>query len=128
MGTLIHRLVAETELRLLLVGGEAEGDRLQRLSSTIEPARFQLARHLPLPELAQRLTKCVGFVGHDSGISHLAAAVGLTSLILWGATNALIWRPRNAKATILGSPQGLWHLSVQKVLERIHELFAKAYS
>ena len=126
--TLIHHLVGETDLRLLLVGGEAEGDRLHRLSSTIEPARFQLAQHLPLWELAQRLTKCVGFVGHDSGISHLAAAVGLTSLILWGATNEVIWRPRNAKATILGSPQGLWHLSVPKVMERIHELFAKAYS
>jgi heptosyltransferase III len=125
---LIHHLVAQTDLKLLLVGGEAEGDRLHRLSSTIEPTRFQLALHWPLSELAQRLTKCVGFVGHDSGISHLAGAVGLTSLILWGATNEVIWRPRNAKVTILRSPQGLGHLSVQKVIERIHELFAKSFS
>ena len=125
---LIDHLIAETDLRLLLVGGEAEGDRLNRLSRTIEPARFQMARHLPLPELAQCLAKCVGFVGHDSGISHLAAAVGLTSLILWGPTNELIWRPRNAKVTILGAPQGLLHLPVKRVIERIHELFAKASS
>src|SRR5206468_2533428 len=82
---LVQHLIDSTELNLLLVGGEAEGERLERLApkassgmaATVPAARIELAQSLPLPELALRLQSCIGFVGHDSGISHLAAAVGL---------------------------------------------------
>lgn len=76
--------------RILLVGGEAEEGRLERLA---EIARCELARSLPLADLATRLSACAGFVGHDSGISHLAAALGVPSIVLWGDTNEAVWKP-----------------------------------
>ena len=51
----------------------------------------------PLPELAARLANCCGFVGHDSGITHLAAAVGLPGVVLWGASVETVWRPRSER-------------------------------
>jgi len=122
---LVERLVEETKLDLLLVGGEAEGQRLQRLSAELPSARIRLAQTLTLPELALQLRDCSGFIGHDSGISHLASAVGLTSLLLWGETNQEIWRPAGQHTTVLRDPAGLPALPVNRVFQTIQQLWGK---
>lgn len=68
---------------------------------------------LPLSELAARFTTCSAFLGHDSGISHLAAACGVPSLLLFGPTNPAVWAP----------PQP-W---VQVLREDSHDLPALSY-
>jgi heptosyltransferase-3 len=116
---LLEWLIRETELRLLLVGGEAEGERLQRLAAALPPTRTRVAQSLPLAKLAGLLAACAGFVGHDSGISHLAAAVGLRVLILWGDTAEAIWRPPHARVIVLRNRAGLDRLPVANVTEQI---------
>ena len=68
---LIERLLRETAWNLLLVGGEAEGDRLQRLAQSVPDNRRFILQNVPLVRLAARLAKTSVFMGHDSGISHL---------------------------------------------------------
>jgi ADP-heptose:LPS heptosyltransferase len=53
-----------------------------------------VARELPLPVLAALLSLSRGFVGNDSGVSHLAAAVGTRTIALFGPTDAANWAPR----------------------------------
>jgi ADP-heptose:LPS heptosyltransferase len=119
---LLPELMKTTTLHLLLVGGEAERGRLERLAAALPPTRIKLMKSAPLPELAKWLAACVGFIGHDSGISHLAAAVGLRSLILWGDSVETIWRPRAQQMTILRDSNGLENLSVPVVLRNLEEL------
>jgi len=119
---LIQHLQTATQFSFLLVGGESELGRLRRLSAVFRPDRLELAQCLPLAELARRLQSCLGFIGHDSGISHLAAAVGVRSLILWGNTNEAVWRPRGRELTILRDSKGLAHLSVEVVLHNLEQL------
>jgi len=114
---LINHFMYSTDFNLLLVGGEAEGERLQRLAAALPPTRARVAQSLPLSELAALLASCSAFIGHDSGISHLAAAVGLPGLLLWGETAEEIWRPPSDKMVVLRHPAGLAHLSVTTVLE-----------
>jgi ADP-heptose:LPS heptosyltransferase len=40
------------------------------------------------------------YVGNDSGITHLAAAVGTPVLALFGPTDPKIWGPRGAHVRI----------------------------
>lgn len=119
---LIAQLLTTTEVNLLLVGGEAEGDRLQRLAAALPPTRYAVAKNLPLAELARRLQRCVGFVGHDSGITHLAAALGLPCVVLWAHTIEAIWRPQGPRVQILREPSGLHNLSVKRVLTEVAPL------
>ena len=119
---LLHEVVKSTTLRLLLVGGEAERERLERLARALPATRLKLMQSAPLPELAQWLASCVAFVGHDSGISHLASAVGTRSLILWGETAEAIWRPRGRAMMLLRDSKGLEQLSVPVVLHHLEEL------
>lgn len=123
---LLQQLMQTTSLNLLIIGGEAERDRLTSLARMLPPTRIKLMQGVPLPELAQWLASCVGFVGHDSGISHLAAAVGVRSLILWGQTAEAVWRPRGRDMTVLRDSKGLDQLSVPVVLRNLEELLNRS--
>ena len=123
---LLEHLISSTTAGLLLVGGEAEGERLQRLAATLLPARAQVAQSLPLAELAHRLAACRAFIGHDSGISHLAAAVGLPGLVLWGDTAEETWRPPSEKVTVLRHSAGLARLPVAEVVEQLQRVWIES--
>jgi heptosyltransferase-2 len=122
---LIQRIRLATDWHLLLVGGEAEGERLSRLAALLPPARFSLAQSLPLVELAERLRPGSAFVGHDSGITHLAAALGLPCLVLWADTLEEIWRPQGERLVILKEITGIRDISVDKVMGELRALIRK---
>jgi heptosyltransferase-2 len=90
--------------KLLLVGGEADEERMMQLAKALPNEDVGTARNLPLPELAHVLQECGWFIGHDSGVSHLAAAVGTPSLLLFGPTDPAIWAPANPHVRVLRSP------------------------
>jgi len=123
-GQLLEHLLRSTNYQFLLIGGEAEGQRLQRLSQVFDqpPARLRVAQSLPLVELAALLQSSALFIGHDSGISHLAAALGLPGIVLWGHTTEEVWRPPSARVRILKHQHSLKELSVEKVIEVFNAL------
>jgi heptosyltransferase-2 len=90
---------------LIIVAGEADTARTGRLKAEWkgEPVRF--AETLPLPQLAA-LLEHRAFIGHDSGISHIAAAVGAHCILLFGPTNPAVWAPANRQVTVLRAPGG----------------------
>lgn len=114
---ILDRLVDQSERNILLVGGEAEGDRLERLAAHLPPGRVRTARSLSLDALASLLRGCELFVGHDSGITHLAAAVGLPCVALWGPSNPKLWRPRGNHIVLVQDECGLPGLSPPVVWE-----------
>lgn len=116
---LLKLITREKDWRVLLVGGEAEGDRLQRLASILPIDRLVVAINKPLPDLAQTLACGDAFLGHDSGITHLAAAVEVPGVALWGDTNERIWRPLGPPFTLLRDARGLAHLDPDRVLEAV---------
>lgn len=112
---LIRHLLDATALDVLLVGGEAEGGRLDRLAAGRRSSRLRVAQGLPLIDLAPHLSGCAAFIGHDSGISHLAAALGVPGVILWGNSVEAVWRPRSDRCILLHNPRGLAELPVSRV-------------
>jgi len=53
-----------------------------------------------LYDLAQWLARARLYVGNDSGITHLAAAVGTPVLALFGPTNPDVWAPRGGHVRV----------------------------
>jgi ADP-heptose:LPS heptosyltransferase len=96
------------QFRLALVTGEAELERgitQALINGWPGPAPLHWDQ-LPLPNLAARLTGCAGFIGHDSGISHLAAACGVPCLLFFGLTDPETWAPRNPDVRVRLAPSG----------------------
>ena len=83
--------------RVLLVCGEADTEQLEALRRPED----LLAWNLPLPHLGAVLERCRGFIGHDSGISHLAAAAGTPCLLLFGPTDPDVWAPAGEHVRVL---------------------------
>jgi heptosyltransferase-2 len=54
--------------------------------------------------LAAWLRQARVFVGNDSGISHLAAAVGTPALVFFGGTDPRVWAPRGASVCAVDLP------------------------
>jgi ADP-heptose:LPS heptosyltransferase len=102
---------------LVIVSGEADEAQSRKLEHTWQNPRIRFAKSLPLPKLAAVLEQTI-FVGHDSGISHLAAAVGAKSILLFGPTDPAVWAPLNENASVIRAPdKDLQRLDVDLVRE-----------
>ncbi|MFM1918790.1 MAG: hypothetical protein RLZZ303_424 [Candidatus Hydrogenedentota bacterium] len=58
---------------------------------------------LPLNELAGVLASARLYIGNDSGITHLAAAVGCPTVALFGPTNPAVWAPLGDHVRVVSS-------------------------
>lgn len=103
-------LVRDQHHELLIVTGEAESDAARAL------ARFGAPAHqLPLDELAGRLARCRLFLGHDSGVSHLAAACGVPGVLLFGPTDPSMWAPPTPHVRVLERGESVAEISLAEV-------------
>ncbi len=109
-------LAANPEVKLAIIGGEADAAAVSALRG-LAASRIVLWENLPLPELARRLAGARLYLGHDTGISHLAAAAGVPSLLLFGPSNPSVWAPPHEHVRVLRAPEGnLPNLPVATVL------------
>ena len=100
---------------MLVISGEADEAQTKRLERDWSDRNIRFAKSLPLPQLAAALEQST-FVGHDSGISHLAAGAGANCILLFGPTDPNIWAPKNNNVRILRAPNGrLTDLAVEAV-------------
>src|SRR5207249_9872090 len=90
---------------LVVLSGEADKAQTEQLESEWKNLDVRFAKNLPLPQLAAVLQRSI-FIGHDSGISHLAAAAGANCILLFGPTNPAVWAPKNNNVHVLQAPNG----------------------
>jgi heptosyltransferase III len=96
-------LALQTNNRILLVEGPAEPGLITRGFLGFDPI---LARSISLALLAAVLERCRAFIGNDSGIAHLAAGLGVPSLVLFGPTLPRHWAPLGPTVFTLHHPLG----------------------
>ena len=56
-------------------------------------AGIPVLKDLELPTVAAIASIASAFVGNDSGVAHLAAAVGASGMVIFGPTDPVRWRP-----------------------------------
>lgn len=86
------RLMREESVSVLLVGAPGESGLLGQIAAMMEvrPVFVQVER---LRLLAAILERCSLFLGNDSGPKHLAVALGVPTLTLFGPEDAREWHP-----------------------------------
>ena len=90
------RVAVSGNVVLLLGPVEEERGNYERLRS-----RCVTATGLQLFQAAALLRASDVYVGNDSGVSHLAAATGVRTVVLFGPSDRLQWSPRGKRVTIL---------------------------
>lgn len=97
----IERLVSE----LIIVTGEADKWVTGAFLEKFQSPKIKVCDNLPLTALAEELRRCRLFVGNDSGVTHLASAVGTRTVALFGPTDPAIWRPLGEHVRVVRSPR-----------------------
>lgn len=100
---LIERLQQEGMCPLVLEG-PADRDAVgHALQFTTKPP--PVLKDLDLSLLAGVLTQIRLYVGHDSGVTHLSALLGVRTIVLFGPTDPRRWAPHGSHVSILrGTP------------------------
>ncbi len=81
------------------------------------PGDLTILENLPLLEVARHLLLCGHYLGNDSGITHLAAMLGIPTVALFGPSDPGVWHPVGRYVEVIHNPD-LAHLSVHTVIEK----------
>ena len=76
-----------------------------------------------LADLASWLASASVYIGNDSGISHLAAAVGTPTLALFGPTRPALWAPRGPHVRMI-SKSDLEAIEIDDVEQAVRDLLS----
>ncbi|HYH85195.1 MAG TPA: glycosyltransferase family 9 protein [Pyrinomonadaceae bacterium] len=101
---------------------------------------------LRLPEITALAARASLFVGNDSGVAHIAAAVGVPQVVVFGSSNVAHWRPwAEARAEVVreempcapcpgytcaefDAPECIRRVSVERVMEAVERVLKEGLS
>ncbi len=90
-------------VRVLLVRGPADAAVVSQVQRAMGEEECTVLDGLPLSSLAAVLSCCHAYLGNDSGITHLAAALGVPTVAIFGPTDPAVWAPRGPCVRVLSS-------------------------
>lgn len=127
----VMRWVANQGIPCIVLCGPAEQDQVAWLLRHTALPSWPCVGEMPLHHLAAIMARGQVVVGHDSGMTHLAAAVGSTTLGLFGPTDPLTWGPRSPRACVLRprkpGPLTLENLPPEVVIETLETLWLETF-
>lgn len=88
-------------VQCVLIGGPAEVKRCEAIAAAGGRGAIVAAGRTNIGELIALLSLCNGFVGNDSGAAHLAAAIGIPTIAIFGSTSPQRTGPLGPRTQIL---------------------------
>lgn len=100
---LADRLMDEMGAQVFLVGGADDGPIAAAIKEGMRQKPWDLTGQLTLGQLGALLEWCDLFVGHDTGVMHLAVAVGAPVVAIFGPSDPQMYGPYSENSV------ALWH-------------------
>jgi len=98
---LADRLTEAYNCRILVGGSAAEQGIAEAIKRRSRSSSISLAGRTTLLQYAAVLKRCTLFVGNDNGPMHMAVALGLPVVALFGPSDPSIWGPRGGQTEVL---------------------------
>ncbi len=123
LARVIEHVIRDTGGQALIHQGPADREVVDQLSRILEPGTLRLIEP-DLPLLAAILDRASAYLGGDSGVSHLAAAVGAPAVILFPAATRGRWAPWSptAQAVTMSEEAGQVHRLAVALSERMRAI------
>lgn len=110
---LADRLVLHDNAKILLLRGPDEAELTQNIQDTMRSDAVVYAPQT-IRELGALISHCDLFVCNDSGPMHLAAALNVKTVAIFGPTDYVAWRPMSENASIVRRDMPCWPCSAHK--------------
>ena len=99
---LAKRVAERHQCRLILLGDKGDEKATERIASELGHHAVNLAGQTGILETAAAIQHSIAFIGNDSGLMHLAEAVGVPVLALFGPTvEAFGYYPTHARSKVV---------------------------
>jgi len=98
------RLISEHDADVIFFGGAGEEEIGEKIQSAMRGRAISLVGKTRVSELAPLLSRCSVFLGNDSGAMHVAAAVGLPVVGIFGPTEPEGTSPVTPQFTLIREP------------------------
>jgi heptosyltransferase II len=98
------RLIADSGANVIIFGAASESDAAERIVGAMRRPPVNLTGQTSIAETPGLLSACDVFLGNDSGSMHVAAAVGLSVVAIFGPTDPYGTAPLTERKTILREP------------------------
>jgi len=112
------RLQQSFDLQPVFVGGPGDDLSAFREWRTVAGA--------PLDEIKSLIAGAGLFVGNDSGPAHMAAAFGIPVVVIFGASDPVVWAPWRTQAEVLAGLDGIASVDVRQVFDALERLRVRA--
>jgi lipopolysaccharide heptosyltransferase II len=89
---LADRIVTELGHRVVILWGPGEKELAQKMASLMKTDSI-VAGETAIDEVAALIRRCALFVSNDSGLKHIAVALGTPTVTIFGPTNPRTWNP-----------------------------------
>lgn len=89
-------------------------------------SQFRIWRDAPLADVKSLMSGAQLFLGNDSGPAHIAAAFGVPTAVLFGASDPVIWAPWRTESQVLTSPAGIGGISYDDAIAAVEALKVRA--
>lgn len=91
---LAQRLVKETKYKIVLPGGPSDRSRANEIASSLGRSAIVVAGETDIPMLAAIMSGAAMVISADSGPLHLASALGVATVAIFGPTRPELTGPR----------------------------------
>jgi len=88
---------------VVLTCGPADGEVMDDVLARVDGEPPLVVRNQPVTTLAGVLAGAERYFGCDSGVTHLAAALGVPAVAVFGATDPRTWAPRGPNVRVLNA-------------------------
>ncbi len=114
-----------SDVGLVFFGSSDEFDRSARLAALWRGPSLNLCGRLAPRESAAAMRRALFFLGHDSGTMHLAAAVGISCVAVFGSMNVpRSWHPHGLGHRIIHDLRGIHEIPPVQVLAAIEAVMS----
>jgi heptosyltransferase III len=95
----------EHNCNVLILLGPADHERWAELQKLLpappRPAMLKVMIDMPLTAVAEQVQQCRCYLGNDAGITHLAALLGVPTIVLFGPSDPAVWQPVGPSVEIM---------------------------
>ncbi len=100
---LASRIAEKSNYRVVYLLGPAEAERFDARSISLLNSTGQVLPDLDIPQACALISHSLAFLGHDSGPTHLAAALSARTLAIFGPSNPTHWQPLGPNVKVIHS-------------------------
>lgn len=116
----LTNLLAERFDSVMLLGNAKDGKRSQAFKALVKLPVLDFCGQLTITQSCSALSQAQYFIGNDSGLGHMAAALGIPTFTIFGPGTPLRYRPWSERANYYQDPaQNILNVEADRIYSMI---------